>query len=66
MEKPSAKQVAQAGNVTPSYGHMIVNGTRRPSLKVALLIYDATGWQSGPLAGITEENIAIARLMAPA
>jgi hypothetical protein len=63
---PTAKQISLAGNVTPSYAHMLLNGTRRPSLKVALRIYDATGWQCGPLAGITKRNIKIARLMAPA
>jgi hypothetical protein len=64
--KITAKQIALAGGVTPSFGHMILNGTRKPSLKLALRIYDGTGFQCGPLAGITEENIAIARLMVPA
>lgn len=43
---------------------MLLNGDRRPSLDVALKVYDATGYQCGPLEGLTKREVETARKMA--
>jgi len=63
MDKPTPQQVAEAGSVTASYARMLLSGSRSPSLKVALRIYDATGWQCGPLDGLPRKSIDVARQM---
>ena len=42
-------KIAEAAGVTTAYARMLLNGTRQPSLRVALSIYDATGVQLGIL-----------------
>lgn len=56
--------IAEAGGVTPAYARMMLAGTRKPSLPVALKIYDATGVQLGPISGLTRSQIDVARQMA--
>ena len=55
--------IANAGGITPAFARMLIAGTRRPSLGVALKIYDATGMQFGPLAGLDRRSIDVARKM---
>jgi transcriptional regulator with XRE-family HTH domain len=55
--------LAKAGGVTPAFIRMVMAGKRRPSLTVALRIYDATGVQLGQLAGLTRSQIDVARGM---
>lgn len=64
MPKIDPNVIAQAGDVTPAYARMLLAGTRRPSLALALKIYDATGVQFGPIAGLDRRNIDVARQMA--
>ena len=60
----TAQEIAQAADVTEAYARMLHAGTRKPSLGVALKIYDATGEQLGPLAGLPKGAIKVARKMA--
>lgn len=62
----SPQEIAKAASVTEAYARMLIAGTRRPSLDVALRIYDATGATFGPLAGLTKSQIEVARKMAAA
>lgn len=58
------ERIVEAGGVTPAYARMLIAGTRRPSLALSLRLYDATGKQVGPLAGLTKREIEGARKMA--
>lgn len=64
MAKIDPNAIAQAGGVTPAYARMMLAGTRKPSLPVALKIYDATGVQLGPIADLSRSQIDVARTMA--
>lgn len=64
MDKIDPNLIARAGGVTAAYARMLLAGTRRPSLTLALKIYDATGAQFGPIAGLDAQAIAVARQMA--
>lgn len=64
MPKIDPNTIAQAGGVTPAFARMLLAGTRKPSLPVALRIYDVTGVQLGPLAGLDRRAIDVARQMA--
>ncbi len=64
MQTPSPQSIADAAGVTAAYARMLLNGERRPSLDVALKVYDVTGYQCGPLAGLTKREIETARKMA--
>ena len=66
MAKIDPTAIARAGNVTAAYARMMLAGTRRPSLAVAMRIYDATGVQLGPIAGLDRRGIDVARTMADA
>lgn len=55
--------IAEAGGVTAAYARMLIAGTRKPSLSLAIKIYDATGVQFGPLAGLDRRSIDVARMM---
>lgn len=50
--------------MTQAYARMLLANDRRPSLAVALKIYDATGYQCGPLEGLNRRDIDAARKMA--
>jgi len=56
MDLPLETIVAH-GQVTPAYARMLIAGTRKPSLALALRLYDATGTKVGPLAGRTARDI---------
>ena len=56
--------IATAGGVTPAYARMMLAGTRKPSLPLAIRIYDAIGVQLGPIAGLSRSQIDTARQMA--
>jgi hypothetical protein len=56
--------IAEAGGVTAAYARMMIAGTRKPSLPLALKIYDATGVQLGPISGLSRSQIDVARQMA--
>ena len=57
----SYSEVATLTGISSSYAHQIVSGKRRPPLKVALQIYDATGYKFGGLAHLSVEEIDTAR-----
>ena len=61
--KIDPQTIAKAGGVTAAYARMMLAGARRPSLPVALKIYDATGVQLGPLSGLDRRSIDVARQM---
>jgi hypothetical protein len=63
MTKLDPTVLAEAGGVTPAFIRMVLAGTRRPSLSVALKIYDATGAHLGPLSGLSRSQIDVARAM---
>lgn len=63
MDLPIETIVAHGG-VTPAYARMLRAGSRQPSLGLALALYDGTGEQVGPLAGLTKREIETARKMA--
>lgn len=63
MQTPNPQTIADAAGVTAAYARMLIAGERRPSLAVALKIYDATGQQFGPLSGLTKREIETARKM---
>lgn len=63
MSKIDPVQIAEAGGVTPAYVRMMMAGKRKPSLGLALRIYDATGVQLGPIADLTRAQISVARQM---
>lgn len=64
MAKIDPNVIAEAGGVTPAFVRMMIAGKRKPSLPVALKIYDATGVQFGPLSGLSRSQIDVARQMA--
>jgi len=65
MAKPlTYPELAKAAGISQSYAFEIINDKRRPSLTMALQIYDATGLQYGPLDGLNKRDIDAARKMA--
>lgn len=60
------EQIVEAGGVTPAYARMLIAGTRRPSLALALRLYDRTGRAVGPLSGLTGPEIEAARKVSEA
>lgn len=65
MDLP-VEQIVEHGGVTPAYARMLRAGDRKPSLELALRLYDGTGAQVGPLAGLNKRDIEAARKMAKA
>jgi hypothetical protein len=63
---PTPTEIANATGKTEAYARMVMAGTRSPSLRVALRIYDELGVRYGPLASLTPKEIATARKMAKA
>ena len=60
----SPEQIVAHGGVTPAYARMLIAGTRRPSLELALRLFDATGAREGPLTGLSPDEIEAARKLA--
>ena len=56
--------IVEHGGVTAAYARMLRAGKRQPSLSLALALYDGTGAQVGPLAGLTKRDIEAARKIA--
>jgi hypothetical protein len=53
----ATETIVAHGGVTPAYARMLKAGSRRPSLALALRLYDATGRKFGPLEGKTARDI---------
>ncbi len=66
MTKIEPTVIAEAGGITPAYARMMLAGKRRPSLTVAIRIYESTGVQLGPIAGLSRSQIEVAKQMLPA
>lgn len=66
MPTLTPEQIAEHGKVTPAYARMILANARKPSLALALRIYDATKVAIGPLEGLNKRDIEAARKMAAA
>lgn len=64
MAKIDPTMIAEAGGVSAAYARMMLAGTRKPSLPLALKIYDATGVQLGPIRELSRSQIDVARQMA--
>lgn len=62
--KPS--EIARAAGISVPYASQIIDGHRRPSLEVALRIYDGTGALFGPLTGLSKREVETARKMSEA
>lgn len=54
-----------AMGVPKPYASQIARGVRRPSLRLAVKIFQATGLRFGPLVGLSEKDIAAASRIAP-
>src|SRR3546814_10344479 len=57
MAKIDPNSIAAAGGVTAAYARMMIAGKRRPSLPLALRVYDATGVPLGPLSDLSRSQI---------
>ncbi len=57
-------ELSKAAGINRTYAWQIVKGKRKPSLPVAITIYDTTGVQYGPLEGLTKREIEAARKLA--
>lgn len=66
LNKPTPEAIAEAGQVTPAYARMLLAGSRRPSLVLALTLYDKLQWQCGPLSSLNKREIEAARKLAEA
>jgi hypothetical protein len=59
----SLAQRLQRAGVKKSHAYMIAWGKREPSLPLALKIERESGLKLGPLANVTDEQIAVLREM---
>jgi DNA-binding phage protein len=57
MAKPSAQQIVEVAGIKRTHAYDILAGRQKPSLTIALRIYDATGAQFGLLEGVTKDTI---------
>ena len=57
-------ELSKAAGISVPFASQIISGKRKPSLGMALQIYDAAGVQFGPLAGLDTADIEAARRMA--
>lgn len=57
-----AVRLVQSGIIAPGSGtfYDIVSGRRKPSAKLAVQIFRETGEKFGPLAGLTDAEVAVA------
>lgn len=53
----SYRELADRAKINPGYATQILDGTRTPSLSMALKIYDATGLQFGILKDLPKETV---------
>lgn len=53
----SYRELAEKAGISLSYATQILDGSRKPSLDMALRIYDATGLQFGILEGRSKDTI---------
>lgn len=62
----SPTELSKAADISKPYAWQLLRDPplRTPSLPMALHIYDRTGLQFGPLAGLTKREIDAARKMA--
>ena len=56
-------ELAAASGISVSYASELLSGVRHPSRKLAIRIFDDTSIQLGPIAGLSEAEIAVARKM---
>ena len=54
----STSEISAACGISPSYVSMILNNRRTPPRHIALRLYKATGRKFGPIAGLSDEDIA--------
>lgn len=52
--------LVNSGVVSPPYASQIASGSRKPSLKLAIAIYRATGLKYGPIGKSTKHEIDLA------
>jgi transcriptional regulator with XRE-family HTH domain len=57
----SPRELSDRTGVHRVYAWQLLKGTRKPSLELALQIYDQTGVQLGHLTGLAPEEIAVLR-----
>lgn len=50
-------ELSKSANISVPYASQILSGERKPSLKLAVRIYDATGETFGALQGLTPDEI---------
>jgi hypothetical protein len=62
----SPTELSKAADISVPYASQLIAGLRRPSLPVAIRIFDATGKRMGPLVGLSTEEVDAARKMARA
>lgn len=53
----SYRELAERAGINAGYATQILDGTRTPSLSMAIKIYDATGLQFGILSGLPKETV---------
>jgi transcriptional regulator with XRE-family HTH domain len=54
----SPTEFAAKVGISVSYASEVLTGTRQPSQKLAVKIYQATGRKLGPIAGLGDDDIA--------
>jgi transcriptional regulator with XRE-family HTH domain len=57
----SPRELSDRTGVNRVYAWQLLKGKRRPSLELALQIYDQTGVQLGLLSGLTPDDIQVFR-----
>lgn len=58
MDKLSAQQISDVAGISRTHAYDILAERERPSLSVALSIYEATGYKFGLLKGLSDSSIA--------
>ncbi len=64
LENMRPTDLAGKLNVSVAYASQLLSGARKPSLELALRLFDTGGVKLGPLAGATDEEIATLRKLA--
>lgn len=59
-------ELSKAVAISVPYASQLIAGLRKPSLPVAIRIYDKMGKRMGPLVGLTSDEIEAARKLARA
>jgi transcriptional regulator with XRE-family HTH domain len=59
LKRPKPSQLSEAVGISVPYASQILKGRRVPPQAMALRIYRATGWKTGPIADATEEDIEV-------